>query len=142
MTAIDKGFQIAPRAAAEVENRKWEIALDMPQQRLEVLADVVIARALPEALGGPVVMAQGTPGDPIEVPGVERLPGHGDPPGAFRLGALQVRLMARATAHPSAAECRSRDNAADPSGACRRWAACPRSRSDECAAGPSLPVRS
>src|SRR3954470_16391860 len=83
MAAIDKRFQIAPRPAAEVENRKWEIALDMPQQRLDVLADVVIARAPPEAFGGSVVMIQGPPGGRVEVVGVELLPGHGEPRRAF-----------------------------------------------------------
>ncbi|RML40083.1 hypothetical protein ALQ97_200132 [Pseudomonas savastanoi pv. glycinea] len=64
-----KCLQIPPRAAAEIENVKGGRALDMPQQRVDVLADVVIASAFAKALGDRVVMAQGRGGNGVEVVG-------------------------------------------------------------------------
>ena len=43
-------LQVAPRPAAEVEDRKGRRAVDVPQQRLDVVADVVVARAFAERL--------------------------------------------------------------------------------------------
>jgi non-ribosomal peptide synthetase component F len=51
--------QVPPRPAAEVEQRERRLARDVPQQRLAVLAHVVIARAVPEGLRVAVVMAEG-----------------------------------------------------------------------------------
>ena len=50
-------LEIAPGTAAEIEYRVRWPAFDRPQQRIDVLPDVVIARSLPEALGVPVVMS-------------------------------------------------------------------------------------
>ena len=58
-----KRHEVAPRPAAEVEDRERRLALNESQQRRDVLADVVIARAAPELLGMPVVMSQRAVGD-------------------------------------------------------------------------------
>ena len=51
-------LEVAPRPAAEIENRERRLALDVLQQRLDVLAHVVIARAGPEIVGALVVVLQ------------------------------------------------------------------------------------
>jgi len=56
-------LQVAARAAAEVEDRERRRGFDVAQQRIDVLAHVVIARALPELLGALGVMRQRERGD-------------------------------------------------------------------------------
>ena len=58
MASFDERFEIAPGPAAKVEYCKRGLALDVLQQRFNVLADVVIARALPELFGTLIVMLQ------------------------------------------------------------------------------------
>src|SRR5438132_13805070 len=60
-------LQVPPRPAAQVENRERRLALDVREQRRDVLADVVIARALPEVLRTLVVVVQGPRGDVVQV---------------------------------------------------------------------------
>ena len=55
----DEGLEITSRSAPEIQDDKRWLALDMLQQAGDVLADIVIAGSLPEALGALVVMAQG-----------------------------------------------------------------------------------
>ena len=50
VTAFGERLEVAPRSAAEIEYREGRFVLNEPQQRLDVLADVVIARAFPEIL--------------------------------------------------------------------------------------------
>jgi hypothetical protein len=55
---IGEGLQIASRPAAEVQNRERRLAFDGRQQRRDVLADVVAARAFPKVVGALVVVFQ------------------------------------------------------------------------------------
>jgi hypothetical protein len=43
--------EIAARSAAEIEDRKRRITLNVLQQSRDVLADIVIARAAPKIVG-------------------------------------------------------------------------------------------
>src|SRR5438132_5457990 len=56
VTFFGKHFEVAPRSAAKIEYREWRLTLDMQQQRLNVLADVVIARGFPEFIGMLIVV--------------------------------------------------------------------------------------
>jgi len=67
VTERGERLEVASRPAAEIEDRERWIALDGAQQRVDVLADVVIARAFPEILGMPVVMFQREAGDFFQV---------------------------------------------------------------------------
>src|SRR6266540_1783026 len=67
VTEIGKRLQVPPGPAAQVENRERRLALDIPQQRRDILADVVIARALPEILGAAVVVIQRAGGDVFQI---------------------------------------------------------------------------
>jgi len=51
MTQRAKRAQIAPRPAAQIKDLPGRRRLNVPQQRLDVLADIVILRALAKALG-------------------------------------------------------------------------------------------
>jgi hypothetical protein len=57
--------QVAPWAAAEVENCLRRRTRQVAQQGRDVLADVVVARALPEAVGVVVVVRQRGGGDGV-----------------------------------------------------------------------------
>ena len=74
MAEFLEGFQVAPGAAAEVEQFKRRRRLDVLQQRGDVLAHVVTARGLPELFGMVFVMRQRLGGDLVEGVGGE---GHG-----------------------------------------------------------------
>src|SRR6266704_2380257 len=67
MAEIGKRLQVPPGPAAQVENRERRFALDVSQQRRDVLADVVIARALPETLGAAIVVIQSAGGDVFKI---------------------------------------------------------------------------
>ena len=54
-------------SAAKIEYREQRLTLDGLQQRLDVLADVVVARAFPEIFGTLVVMFQHQVGDFFQV---------------------------------------------------------------------------
>ena len=58
MAEFGKDLKVTPRAAAKIEDRKRPFTLDVLQQRRDVLANVVIASALPEIFGILVVTAQ------------------------------------------------------------------------------------
>ncbi|MNZ51874.1 hypothetical protein D3C78_697040 [compost metagenome] len=62
-------LQITTRPAAKVENVERRLALNVPQQGIDVLADIVIARALAKVFGDRIVMAEGRGGDLFEVVG-------------------------------------------------------------------------
>lgn len=58
VSAPGEGLQITSGAAAKVEDRERCRNPNVPQQRLNVLFDIVIACALPEGLGTGLVVAQ------------------------------------------------------------------------------------
>ena len=64
-----EGLQITPRPTAKVENVERRLALNMPQQRINVLADIMIASPFAKTFRHRVVMAQGGGGDLLEVGG-------------------------------------------------------------------------
>ena len=59
--------EIAPRAAAEVEERERPRPLDRRQERGAVLRDIVIPGALPERLGGDVVVGNRAGREVVEI---------------------------------------------------------------------------
>ena len=66
-----EGVQVAPGPAAEIQQVKWRWPGYVLQQRRDVLADVVVARAFPVALGVLLVVRQGARGDLLEVFGTQ-----------------------------------------------------------------------
>jgi len=60
-------LQIAARTAADIEYGVWWLSLDILQQRLNILADIVITRTFPEFLGALVVMSQRDIGDMLKL---------------------------------------------------------------------------
>lgn len=58
VTQLDEGFQIATRAAAQIQNAEWRIRLYIFKQRLDILADVMRARPFPECARALIVMIQ------------------------------------------------------------------------------------
>src|SRR4051794_7338816 len=58
VTELAEALEIAARAAAQVEQFERRGRLDMPQQGIDVLADVVVARAFPEGLCALLVVGQ------------------------------------------------------------------------------------
>jgi len=66
-TELDKRLKIAPRPAAEVEDRRGRFCLDVLQQRRNVLADIVSVRAFPEILGSLVIVLQRQAGDGLQL---------------------------------------------------------------------------
>jgi len=58
MAARGEGLEVAARPAAEIEQREGRRTLDVSEQRRDILAHVMVARALPELRGAPVVMVQ------------------------------------------------------------------------------------
>ncbi|MNF79036.1 hypothetical protein D3C84_612390 [compost metagenome] len=69
MTHARERLQITPRPTAKIKNVERRLTLNMPQQGIDVLADIVIAGALAKPFGHRVVMAQGGGGDLLEVGG-------------------------------------------------------------------------
>jgi len=67
MTEFGKHLEVASRPAAQIEYGERRITLDVLQQRLDVLADVVITRAFPEIFGTLVIMFQREVGDFFQV---------------------------------------------------------------------------
>ena len=67
VASFDERVKIAPGPAAEVEYCKRGLALDVLQQRFNVLADVVMARTFPELFGTLIVMLQCESGDFFQV---------------------------------------------------------------------------
>jgi len=65
MTEAGKGPKIASRSAAQIEDRRRRISLDVLQQGGNVLADIVALSAFPEFLGSIVIMLQRAGGDAI-----------------------------------------------------------------------------
>src|SRR6202022_4257806 len=62
-----KHLEVAPWSAAKIEYRERRLTLDMLHQRLNVLADVVIARAFPEFFGTLIVVLKREVGDFLQV---------------------------------------------------------------------------
>src|SRR5450631_3342666 len=71
VTLFRKHLEIAPWSAAKVEYRKWRLSVDILQQRLNVLADVVIARAFPEFFGTLIVVLKRAMGECFQVLGLQ-----------------------------------------------------------------------
>ena len=78
MTALREGLQVAPRSAAQVEQRERRGAMQMAQQRVDVLADVVVAGAVAERLGAGVVVRQRRRPRPRPGAGRDSIPGAAD----------------------------------------------------------------
>ena len=56
MAQLAEGREIAPRAAPEIENDEWWHRFHMPQQRRDVLIDVMVAGARPKGLGTSLIV--------------------------------------------------------------------------------------
>src|SRR4051794_21698938 len=67
VTEFGKHLEVAPGSATKIEYRERRFAIDVLQQRRDVLADVVIACALPERLGAQIVMFQREASDFFQV---------------------------------------------------------------------------
>src|SRR5690606_18671133 len=67
MAHLSQGQKIPPRTAPEIQDLQRRLALDVAQQRRDVLRDIVIARAFPESLGVALVMAPRAGCDVLEV---------------------------------------------------------------------------
>jgi len=75
-----KCLEVAARPAAEIENREGWFGFDMIQQRGDVLAHVMIARAVAKILGALVIVLQRPSGDSIQFVRMRlhaRVPGNG-----------------------------------------------------------------
>jgi hypothetical protein len=66
MPALRECLQVAPRATSDVEDREGCRGPDVPQQRIDVLSHIVIARAFPESLGATLVMVEGSGNDVLK----------------------------------------------------------------------------
>ena len=53
-----EGAQAAPRTASKIQQIEGRCGLDVVEQRFDVLADVVVARAFPVVSGALVVVRQ------------------------------------------------------------------------------------
>lgn len=85
-----ESLQIPPRPAAEIEDRERRRALDVAQERGDVLADVVVLRAGAEVLRALLVVLERRGGDSRELGGL-------DPAQAATASAAEART-ARAAA--------------------------------------------
>src|SRR6266550_5932645 len=63
MAQLGESSQVAAGPAAQVEDREWRLAFDRSQQGLDVLADIVIARAFPECVGAFLIVVERTGDD-------------------------------------------------------------------------------
>jgi hypothetical protein len=75
VSEIAEHGQVPPWPTPQVENRVRRWPEQVPDQRVDVLTHVVVARPFPEALGAPVVVRQRDVGDASEVVRIE----HGRP---------------------------------------------------------------
>lgn len=66
-----EGVQVATRPAAEIQQVKGQWPREVLQQRRDVLANVVVARAIPVALCVLLAVRQGARGDPQQVFGAQ-----------------------------------------------------------------------
>ena len=71
MAKVGENFQVAPRSAAEIENRERRVAFDVLQQRGDILAHIMAARALPEIVSTLVVVVQRICRDLFQILGIE-----------------------------------------------------------------------
>lgn len=62
-----ESLQVPPRPAAEIEDRERSFALDVAQERGDVLADVVVLRAGAKVLRALLVVLERRGGDPGEL---------------------------------------------------------------------------
>jgi hypothetical protein len=63
MPHIGEGLQIPPWTATEIQDIERGRSGDVPQQGLDVLADIMILGSVPEIFGIPVIVTQCTGGD-------------------------------------------------------------------------------
>src|SRR3989440_3632421 len=70
-----KGLEVTPGPAAKIEYRETPFTLDVSQHRRDVLADVVMPRALPEIFGMLVIMFQREVGNFFHVVGLRHRSG-------------------------------------------------------------------
>ena len=67
MAEFGERVQVAPRPAAEIEDGEWRRGSDVLQQRRDVLADIVAARAFAEVGGALLVVLERPGGDFFQV---------------------------------------------------------------------------
>ena len=72
VTELHERRQIAPRAAAEVQDRERRLANNVLEQRADVLADIVVARAFPKALRAPAIVFERAVGESLQILGRQR----------------------------------------------------------------------
>ncbi len=71
MAQRGEGLQVPPRPAAKIEDRERRRALDVAQQRGNVLADVVVLRAGAKVLRALLVVLERRGGDAGELAGIQ-----------------------------------------------------------------------
>ena len=64
---LGEDFQVAPGATAKIQDGERRLAFDVLQQRGDVLGDVMVAGALPELFGVPVIMLQRDAGNLLQL---------------------------------------------------------------------------
>jgi hypothetical protein len=83
-----EGFEVAARPTPEIENHPRRLAVDMPQERGDILADVVILRAGAEVLSALLVVCERRSSDLVELLGLRPL---AMPAALFRLTRARAR---------------------------------------------------
>src|SRR5690606_4259869 len=73
MAQLSEGLQIAPRPAANIQDSRRRLNLDVAQQRIDILRHVMISRSFTKGLGALTIMVECALGDELQVVGV----GHG-----------------------------------------------------------------
>ena len=71
MAKFAEGLEVPAGPAAEIQDRERRLALDGCEQCLDVLADIVIACALPERFRVLVIMFEGGARDVLEIERVQ-----------------------------------------------------------------------
>lgn len=66
MAQLGEGLQVPPRPATKVQDRERRSALDVAQERSDVLADVVVLRPGAEVLRAPLVVLERRSRNPRE----------------------------------------------------------------------------
>lgn len=69
VSAPGEFLEITPRPTAEIEDSEGRVPFDMAQQRINVLADVVIPRSLPKIFRMPVIVRQCQGYDLVQIVG-------------------------------------------------------------------------
>jgi hypothetical protein len=73
VTAVDERLEVAAGAASKIQDCERRLALDVLQQRVDILADVMAARAVPETVRVAVIVVQRARGNSVQVVWLEFL---------------------------------------------------------------------